>query len=225
MEIKITGRRKLVSIIIYTAMLIILSAAFFTSDMRFVLAALVFGGVCIFCSPVRQRKRKDKIAVILAAVLFILYIFAFPPAISSQSAFKYPVQRAYIGLYKNINEPDEFPDFSEDILSDYKFDYAPSILQGAGHYSVRFTTFSERAAEYAEQFETISEFIIPLSEYGDGLETEDGYIFVYHDREFFVDCPQAVIYICHTNQNFNHPCTFALIADTQSGRIQISQLG
>ena len=225
MEIKITGRRRLVSIIIYTAMLIILSAAFFTSDMRFVPAAAVFGGVCIFCSPVKQRKRKDKIAVILAALFFLLYIFAFPPAISSRSAFKYPVQRAYIGLYKNINEPDEFPDFSEDILSDYKFDYAPSILQGAGHYSVRFTTFPERAAEYAEQFEAVSEFIIPMSDYGDGFETEDGYIFVYHDRDFFADCPQAVIYICQTNQNFNHPYTFALIADTESGRIQISQLG
>ena len=225
MEIKITGRRKLVSIIIYTAMLIILSAAFFTSDMRFVPAAAVFGGVCIFCSPVKQRKRKDKIAVILAALFFLLYIFAFPPAISSRSAFKYPVQRAYIGLYKNINEPDEFPDFSEDILSDYKFDYAPSILQGAGHYSVRFTTFPERAAEYAEQFEAVSEFIIPMSDYGDGFETEDGYIFVYYDRDFFADCPQAVTYICQTNQNFNHPYTFALIADTESGKIQLSQLG
>ena len=159
MEIKITGRRKLVSIIIYTAMLIILSAAFFTSDMRFVLAALVFGGVCIFCSPVRQRK--TRIAAIIAAVLFILYIFAFPPAISSQSAFKYPVQRAYIGLYQNINEPDEFPDFSEDILSDYKFDYAPSILQGAGHYSVRFTTFPDRAAEYAEQLKPYRNLSFP----------------------------------------------------------------
>ena len=121
---------------------------------------LVLCGVSIVLLIILRRMKKvhgffpvagkTVFAVIDAFLLISMcFLYLIPPFIfDSHSLWKYPLQKAYINCYQNIHEPDYFPDFSRDVVSDYEFSYAPSMIQGAGNYCVSFVTTPEKAKEY-----------------------------------------------------------------------------
>lgn len=193
-------------------------------DLRFIIAGLIGGVICL--SVKSGLRKRDYAARVLAFLLAEAFIFCTPPFLSSDSLWRYPIQRAYIGLYSNIKEPKNFPDFTADVESGYCFDYMPSIMQGAGHYSVCFVTSPEKAAEYAERYSKKAKYVIPLAEYdGRYTITDTEEIVIYADRDFWSEPSGAMIYVCETNLSFNHPHTFAVIADENRGMIQLSKLG
>ncbi|MGN0636793.1 MAG: hypothetical protein ACI4J0_00345 [Huintestinicola sp.] len=212
--------------ILLSAIILLLctAGAFVTEDLKLIIAGLIGGVICL--SVKRGLRKRDYFARVLAFLIAEAFIFSTPPFLSSSSLWRYPIQRGYIGLYSNIREPEAFPDFRPDAESGYRFDYMPSILQGAGHYSVCFVTSPEKAAGYAERYSQTARYVISLEEY-DGRysvsDTEE--IVVYTDKEFWSEPSGAQIYVCETNLSFNHPHTFAVIVDKDRGMVQLSQEG
>ena len=206
---------------------------------------LILAGISVILLLVLRRMKKTNAVlppakkgifiVIYGFLLFYQCVFyLIPPFIwDSHSLWKYPLQKAYINCYQNIHEPDYFPDFSRDVVSDYEFDYAPSMMQGTGHYSVAFVTTPETAKEYEKIYSGQASYTIPLNEYEDygySLDEEgkkQAVIFGSKEfrEEFFTKENHAVIYILNTNGDWNHPHTSAVIIDSQSGKVHFSQLG
>ena len=211
---------------VLSAVILILCAValFAVWDIRFIIAGLIGGVICL--SVKKGLRKRDYFARVLAFLIAEAFIFSTPPFLSSDSLWRYPIQRGYIGLYSNIREMEAFPDFIADVESGYRFDYMPSILQGTWHYSMCFVTSPEKAAEYAERYSQTAQYVIPLEEY-DGRytisDTEE--ITAYIDKEFRAEPSGAQIYVCETNLSFNHPHTFAVIVDVDRGMIQLSQAG
>lgn len=147
-------------------------------------------------------------------------MFLMPPlTIESGAAWKYPFQRGFIGLYRNVKAPEWFPDFRGDIESGYHFRYMPSVMQGTGVFTVCFCTTPARAAEYAEQFAAQAQDTVRLR---DCNTDSDG---LYVDADFFADAPEAVIYVLEADYDFNHPHSSAVIVDAASGKIELSRYG
>lgn len=211
--------------VLSAAILILCAVGMFALwDMRFIIAGLIGGVICL--SEKRGMRKRDYFARALAFLIAEAFIIGTLPFLSSSSLWRYPIQRGYIGLYSNTGEPEAFPDFIADVESGYRFDYMPSILQGAGHYSVCFVTSPEKAAGYAERYSQTAQFVIPLEDYNDRYtisDTEE--IVVYVDNEFRAEPSGAQIYVCETNLSFNHPHTFAVIVDVDKGMVQLSQEG
>ncbi|MBR1555788.1 MAG: hypothetical protein IJ644_10435 [Oscillospiraceae bacterium] len=190
----------------------------------------------IFCRKAKFSKLFCLITVL--ASFYMGFLCMIPPFIfNSNQLWKYPVQKFYIDLYQNIKEPDFFPDFTEDVISGYDFDYMPSILQGAGHYSVAFVTTPEKAKAYQELYSRQAEYIIPLNElhdtsyHPDDKEEDDTIDFfistIWEESSLgeFETEKNAEVYVLSSNGDWNHPHTSAVIIDTSSGRIQFSKLG
>lgn len=211
--------------VLSAAILILCAVGMFAVwDMRFIIAGLI--GSVISLSIKKGLRKRDYFARVLAFLIAEAFIFSTPPFLSSNSLWRYPIQRGYIGLYSNIKEPEAFPDFRPDAESGYRFDYIPSILQGAGYYSVCFVTTPEKAAGYAERYSQAAQYVIPLEEYeGRYTVSDTEEITAYIDKEFWADSSDAKIYVCETNLSFNHPHTFAVIVDVDRGMVQLSQLG
>ena len=181
----------------------------------------------------------------MATIIVILFAisvhFSMPPLMMSSSMiWQYPFQKAFVGIYQNIEEPEWFPDFAEVVEEEYYFDYLPSIMQGTGHCSVRFITDTECAKKYASQYEEQAVYKIPLREYSDGYwmlssesTTEEVYddnrLTFYLDEEFWAGCwndeSTATIYVLETNLDWNHPHSSVVIIDTVKGKVQFVQEG
>ena len=169
-----------------------------------------------------------------AAVLFTGFLLFPPIYISSHLKWKYPFQKSYIGLYQNIQEPDWFPDFMGDVREDYRFEYMPSILQGDGHYSVRFVTDRETAEKYAAKFAETAVYTVRLgAAYSDGSflvenetpETYDDYLEIQKDDGFWIGAsPLATAYVLNAYCNWNHPSASAVIVDPVTGKIELSMM-
>ncbi|MBP0967809.1 MAG: hypothetical protein J5722_09250 [Oscillospiraceae bacterium] len=164
-----------------------------------------------------KRKPGKKLLIFLGTALFL---FLTPPiTIRSGEEYQYPFQRRLIGLYRNVKEPEWFPEFLPDIRSDYCFEYLPSIMQGSGYYDVRFVTTPERAAEYLAQFSASAQETHPLPE----CDTEANVLRI--NTAFFGENSGAVVCIMDTNRYQNHPHSGAVIVDPDSGKIELSQYG
>ena len=209
---------------------------------------LILAGISVILLIVLRRIKKTNgmisaakkgiFIVIYGFLLFYQCVFyLIPPFIwDSHSLWKYPLQKAYINCYQNIHEPDYFPDFSRDVVSDYTFNYAPSMMQGAGNYCVSFVTTPEKAGEYEKLYSAQAEYSFPLTElYNHSYELDKenfksisvavGNIWEKSSFEEYATEVNANVYILSTNADWNHPHTSAVIVDAQSGRIEFSQLG
>lgn len=174
-------------------------------------------------------RRKDAPAVrIICMLLAVGFLFLFPPVtISSNIKLQYPIQKAYIGIYQNVREPDWFPDFLRDVESDYHFEYMPAIMQGSGFYSVEFITTPERAAAYAEEYAAQARYTLKLSAYGshtdsNGKDITD--LTLYLGTGFW-NGENAEIYVVSASLHPNHPHSSAVIIDRTTGKIQFTQYG
>ncbi|MBR4201763.1 MAG: hypothetical protein IKQ91_10960 [Oscillospiraceae bacterium] len=194
-----------------------------------------------------RRKILPDIPVILAAIL--IFFLPAPIALHSTMAWRYPFQRAYLNCYQNIQEPAWFPEFRGDIVSDYTMDYLASIMQGTGHFSVRYMTTPERAAELEKQFAAQSIYSEALPETADNTsffrllvpekqwdsfsvpdaDMWDGSVEIYFDRDFFCPAEQAqsgvMVYVLDAKCNWNHPASSVVIINSKTGAVQFSQFG
>lgn len=199
-----------------------------TASVRFIAAALIIGISYITWLKKDKHtspKKKDIALRVISAAIVLILIFSVPPlGLSSRMLWQYPFQKGFVGMYRNIKEPDWFPDFRDDVLADYRFDYLPSILQGTGHFSVRFTTTPERAAEYAEIFSQQAKWKLSYEDIS-FTAPQDEYPDIYIDRDFLENETGAEVYILDGVVDWNHPHSSAVIIDVQTGKIQLSQLG
>ena len=183
----------------------------------------------------KAKKHSSEAFFIAAAVLsalptlyFSLFLL-FPMMLPSGVVWKYPFQKAYLSVYGNIKEPEWFPDFTEDVKSDYLFAYMPSLMQGSGYYSVSFKTTPQAAEKYKNEFEPQAAYIFKvdsgyLGEIVSGkLDLKEGETLTVNlEKEFWNNCgPNTKTYVLYDNFNWNHPHSAVVIIDMDSGRIQM----
>lgn len=200
------------------------------SAVKFWIATLVCGMFGFIGNAADKRRPKSKgIERIILMLLFLLIDFSMPPlSMQSSAKWQYPFQRLYAGCYQNSKEPEWFPDFLDDIEGDYHFSYSPSVMQGTGWFTVRFQTSPERAVAYAAEFADGARYTIPVSEYGDRYTInaeKDEVLSVQQDSDFWSGNSDAQIYVLDAVLNWNHPHSSAVIVDTKSGKIELSQYG
>lgn len=215
-------------VIFVTFLLPCLIGAILTSSVQFIIAALIIGistAVSLKKDKEAPPKKKDIILRVISVLIILTVIFSMPPlGLSSRFLWQYPFQKGFVGMYRNIKEPEWFPDFRDDVIGDYRFDYLPSILQGTGHFSVSFRTSPERAAEYAEKYSQQAKWTMTSSDaaYSD---MQDEYPDIYADRDFWEGDTGAAVYILDGIADWNHPHSSAVIIDVHTGKIQLSRLG
>lgn len=213
-----------------------------TADVKFLAAAVIcfLVGIIKNTGEINSRTIVTNILMRSMALMIILFLMFSMPTLTIHSRLKwqYPFQKIYTGFYHNVKEPEWFPDFWNDVQSDYSFDYIPSLMQGTGHYSVCFITSPQTAAEYENKFASQSQYIIPFDEYTNtsgwyypiGEDKDDSgnnVLDVYWNMNFWKsgEEPTAQIYVLDAVLNYNHPHSSAVIIDKESGRIQLSRLG
>ncbi|MCR5816585.1 MAG: hypothetical protein K6F91_06870, partial [Ruminococcus sp.] len=185
--------------------------------------------------------------ILVTAMTLWLGFGTAPLMLSSQTLWKYPFQRAYIGLYHNITEPDWFPDFEGDVKGEYEFDYLASMLQGTGHYSVYFETDEETVKRYNEDFSKQAKYSFELSQYESGsiydgsipeLDKKragneyielDLYLGKHYGDVSFGDIPEGMgnvtVYVLDSNLDFDKPHTSAVFIDSEKNTVFLSRLG
>ena len=120
------------------------------------------------------KKIPSKVFYTLLVVIFGLGNV--PMGMQSQSLWKYPAQKTLcFSFYSNIRELDWFPDFRSDVESGFEFDYAPSVMQGTGHYSVYLEAADKTVTKYISKYENERSFTFTLDEFRDG-RIYDGHI-------------------------------------------------
>lgn len=231
------GRTPLRSFLFMLLIAAMLTAGYLFSDLPAfpagAAAALLIGLIGLVIDSSRQKQgglsqRTPAVRSLLPpAVTAVLLLFP-PLTLESDASWKYPMHKAIIGIYHNVQPSALFPDFSEDIVSDYHLSYLPGIMQGTGHFSVRFVTDPERLDSYCERFLGYMDAACLLSELsgGDTLQINDTAAYtVRYDKAFFADCPNAGVMICEAGTDPNHPHSTALIFDRGSGKLELSRLG
>lgn len=208
-----------------------------TNMPQFLIGAALFAAVGL-AGYGADGKNKDRgkplgtqlpLARLIGPALGTALCFSMPPiAVGSGALWKYPMHETLTGLYHNVQPSALFPDFADDVISDYRFAYMPSIMQGTGHYAVRFVTDPASLEGYIDTFLPYMEASCLLSELGGDnrlpvSDTEE-YTFWY-DREFFAGCDDAGVIICEAGINPNHPHSTALIISRSTGKVQFSRLG
>ncbi|MGN0692852.1 MAG: hypothetical protein ACI4K7_10930 [Oscillospiraceae bacterium] len=213
-------------LIILTALCLI--GFILTASAQFIIAALIIGissAVSFKSGKKAPPKKKDIVLKVISALIVLTIIFSMPPlGLSSRMLWQYPFQKSFVGMYRNMKEPRWFPDFRNDVIADYRFDYLPSIMQGTGHFSVRFVTSPECAAEYVEKFSSQAKWTLSYENVSFAAP-QDEYPDIFADRDFWESSPNAAVYILDGVVDWNHPHSSAVIIDVQTGRIQLSQLG
>lgn len=224
MKHKAIGVHRII-LIIFTALC--LFGSILTMSVKFIFAAIIIGIISVTGLQKDKKapsEKKDIILRVISVWIVLMFIFSTPPlGLSSRFLWQYPFQKSLVGMYSNVKEPEWFPDFREDVLGEYRFDYLPSIMQGTGHFSVRFRTSPRRAAEYAEIYSRQAKWTIAFDN-AIYSEPRDECPDFFSDRDFWGDS-SAKVYILDGVADWNHPHSSAVIIDTNTGKIQLSQLG
>ena len=221
-------KSNIIFIISFTLLIISLICLFLTGASSFI-------GVSglLLVSVLLSLILKNKTAVFFIYILSFMRLLSPPFWIETNSLWRYPVQRAFTGIYHNVKEPDYFPDLSEINVDDFHFRYMPGFGQATGFYSIEFITDHDTAQRFADMYSSKAEYIIPLKEYDNRYEikdfekqegsVEDGTLIVYvgdiweNDRSGEIYVLDAVLY-------WNHPHSSAVIIDVDSGRVQFTYM-
>ena len=202
----------------------------------------LFISVIWLISAVLVLISKNKVHFAVSIVFWLLLIpimgfsVLFAPFIHSYSPWKYSFQRAYIDMY-NRGSSKDFPDKLPSGVKSYEFDYMPSILQGTGHCSARFTASEDIIKDYESEYAPQAIYTIPLENFNNGttyVETispqarqscaEDDSLDIWEDEEFWADT-DATVYVLSAVHNWNHPHSSAVIISKDHTKIQFTQLG
>ncbi len=198
------------------------------------IAALVlgFGGLLLDRHLAKKGKnlKKSMNARIIVLIMCMIPVLAVPPlTVESRFRWQYPFQKYIINRYRNIREPDWFPEIDSDAVdSGYRFSYLPSIMQGTGHYSIAFNTTAEQMEQYAEEYGQKTNAVNMLGDCrnagADALDSDIPSLWL--DPQIKMDAPDdTYVLVLDAQYNFNHPHTSAIIMDMEHKRIQFLQLG
>jgi len=198
------------------------------------IAALVlgFGGLLLDRHLAKKGKnlKKSMNARIIVLIMCMIPVLAVPPlTVESRFRWQYPFQKYIINRYRNLREPDWFPEIDGDaVVSGYRFSYLPSIMQGTGHYSIAFNTTAEQMEQYAEEYGQKKNAVKMLGECRDAgpdaRNTDTPSLWL--DPQIRQEAPKkSSVFIIDAQYDFNHPHTSAIIMDMEHKRIQFLQLG
>lgn len=205
----------------------------FTGVNIFIVTSFIYPVIYFLCWLFKEQKNiKHKLFYPCAVICIMIFAFSFPPVLSSESLWKYPFQKALINNYQNIDVPEWFPDFADDVESDYSFNYCPSMMQGTGHCTVEFITDTQTAHKYAEDFKDKAKCSFPLKDYCNNYNdsypiSENENVYIFFNKTFWGENPSknARVYVLDYIPDFNHPHSSAVIIDETSGRVSFAQLG
>ena len=167
----------------------------------------------------------------------ILFLMTFGPYIHSTSPWKYNIQRSYIVVSCQGTTPD-FPAHLPKDIRNYEFDFAPHIMQGAGHCSARFETSDDTIKEYESEYAPRAIYTLPISDFKDHHSTNvdkvsdkaetwsdtDKSLKVWMDEDFW-GSTDATVYVLSAVHNSNHPHSSAVIISKDHTKVQFTQLG
>ena len=192
-----------------------------------------------------QRKLPSN--VFLTCLVVIFGLGTAPVYMYSNSLWKYPFQRIYIGCYRNIREPEWFPDFYDDVKGDFEFDYSASVMQGTGHYSVLYETDADGIKRVRDEFEGKAQYVFTVGEFSNGSIYDGRFSELDKEKEeninasltFYLgsrysdaaygkltdDLKNDIVFILSSNLDFNHPKASAIVIDTDNNTVFLSQLG
>lgn len=230
---------------------VILTALSLVFTLIFLILLLAVGNgiirlvMCIvwFISVVLVYFTKNKVHVIAETAITMLMLPAmgfsllFAPYIHSHSPYKYNLQRELIDVYNRASSKD-FPDKLPEDTSDYEFDYLPSMMQGTGHCSARFSSSAEVIEYYESEYASQAIYTIPLSDFKDsyiyyvkdispkaeqGLdEYPNNTLHIYYDNKFWNDT-DATVYVISAVHDFNHPSSYSVIISQDHTKIQFAK--
>ena len=234
--------------VVFMLLLVLANAAalILTGCIRFLIAALLFAvflGVHL-CDKKDPQPQKKTHALLMLIPPFVIsgFLMLFAPFFHSGRLWRYPFQRAFHAVYNST--PKSIPDFSGDVQSDYYFDAMPTIMQGTGHYSVRFVTAPERAAEIEAQFSAQALYTMPLAEgmlscqsipesagnsYAASGEEWSGAAMFYCDEKFWYPegkpADGTTVLCLDARGDWNHPGGSVVIVNSRTGAVEYSQFG
>lgn len=198
------------------------------------LAFLLYKGAC----------RHNFALVILEAfaILFwLMLLTAYSPMVNSDSMWRYTFQRKYISGYGKTS-CDYMPDTLPEGISDYRFFYRPTIMQGTGNNFLRFVADDALVDEYISEYSKEAIYTRPLSDF-----KRDCIIFIdkvspkaesisdtfegralalrYDEKFWGDDVDNATVFFTYAYHNFNHPSSSAVIIDKNTNKVEFAHFG
>jgi len=187
-----------------------------------------------------MSKRKNYFALMLIVnfivAVFLMSMMIFPDGFRSYSPWRYKFQKAYMGEFTKESIdfcPDELPDD----ISDYKIEYTPPFMQGAGYFSLRFKTDAEHIAKYKEEYTEKAAYIYTLNNYLNISEQDDAenttvtttevsrpYVSIGYDRGFWTGHGEnAEIHLLEFKDDITHEYSCSVIIDQEDCMVEFSK--
>lgn len=176
------------------------------------------------------------------AILFwLMFLTAYSPMVSSDSMWRYTFQRKYISCYGRTS-CDYMPDTLPDGISDYRFCYRRTIMQGTGNNFLRFVADDALVDEYISKYSKEAIYTRPLSDfkrdciiYIDKVSPkaesisdtfEGGALALRYDEIFWEDdVDNATVYFTYAYHDSNHPSSTAVIIDKNTNKVEFAHFG
>lgn len=221
------------------------AVAFVTAGVGIV-RLFLFGAWALFLLVMIIKGRKSGtvgfVLMLICGIFVILMMFiisGMPGSFSSHLPAKFKAQVKYVESLHN-GHSDCFPDKLPDDIEDYSIDYMPSIMQGTGHFRVRFRTSAEQIEKYEKEYSEKAIYTIPLKDFGGksiinvqefSPEAEVSYeddksLDVAYSQTFWEGHENgATVYVASAVHNWNHPHSGAVIINRSECMIEFTQLG
>lgn len=219
-----------------TLLFLVMNIVFCTAKLSAALSIIwLVYSIVILVRSKQKLSFLSSIAGCIAAVPVLGLLALSSPIINSSSPWKYNYQRQYIELY-SPSASEDFPDTLPEDIGDYKFEYTPSIMQGNGHCSVRFTASEDSVRAFENEYAPSAIYALPLSQFDESGNTkvekkhsdavvpygEDNHLSVFIDQDFWGGT-EATVYVLSAVLNWNHPHSNAVIISSDHSKIQFSQ--
>ena len=147
---------------------------------------------------VADWQENTKRIIIFTLVSFLINLFP-PMSAGSTGKWRYPLIRRYIDCYNTVNMPSRLPDSIPDDAAEYRLEFLPSIMQGNGHFSVRYVCGNDSLDGFAESCRRDAIYTLTLADAENDSKAAD----IRYDRDFWAGHEEsAVIYIF--SGNFEH---------------------
>lgn len=187
------------------------------------------------------KENKQSYVICLAEILIISPIVLFlslwaPIMINTHFSFRYPFQKAYIGIFNGDDTFDYFPDKLPDGIKGYRMDFFPSIMQGDGYTTMSFEASDDVIEQYTNEYSKGAIYTCTVADLGESLSiqiNENGanitnkYADVLMDKRFRAKCSDnAKVYIMYNSETSHRSSyTSAVVIDSEHNLIEFSKIG
>ncbi len=192
----------------------------------------------LFCCILKKHQNSIAcIAEILIMSAFLLFIGLCAPIMNqTHFSFRYPFQKAYIGIFNGDDTFDYFPDKLPDGIKGYRMDFFPSIMQGDGYTTMSFEASDDVIEQYTNEYSKGAIYTCTVADLGESLSiqiNENGanitnkYADVLMDKRFRAKCSDnAKVYIMYNSETSHRSSyTSAVVIDSEHNLIEFSKIG